>query len=1506
MKWFRHIISCIIWVIVGLYLSLFVLLHIPSVQRSIGSATADMVSGRLGTRVSIGQVSVGLFDRVVIDDATVLDQSGKCLFKAARMSVKIKLLPLLQGRIAIASAQMFGAHIRMYRASATSTPNYQFVLDSLASDNPDNNQNKIDLRVGSFIMRRSSISYDQLDAVPRKGMIDAAHIGLNNISANIQVAALTQDSINIKVRKLAFEERSGISFNKLSLAFEAGKSRCSLSNFELETANSRISIPFVTASYRLKDGFPDISTATFRGKIDPSVVATADMAKFVPQLSEANATATVSATVHGQGKTATVSQFDLTTSFGATLKASGKISGDNGGKPSWHADIQRLFIPETAWNSIGKALLPKSSGTLDMLKRLGDITASGSGGTSRRGLTEASARISIGKGTANVDFSTDSNNTFSGFIKTEATDLGQILGDKRFGNIQAEVRLNGTLHNQTATLHNQTGTSHNQTAKLRSQSGKLRSKTWPLIHAKGTVARFTYNGYEYKNINIDGSYGANGIGGQLNMNDPNGSLDISGSMKQLAGRTSVDLKATVSDLSPEAMRLTNRWGNARFSASVAGQVTVRTVSDAIGTVTLRDFKMEKADSTYELNHLLLTSGRRGEQRYMAMTGDFGHAELVGKVDFQSVLQSVADFTRGVLPTLPGLPNHSKRPDNDFLVNAEITKTDWLENILQVPLSSKGTISVSGKVSDTDRDLYLNCTAPAIRYGGQAFEDVAVAVTSPQNTLHTDLKATKILGNGDRLRVELSGNAHGNRLEASLQWRNNDSEDFNGVLNADALFLSDGGLNETEIHIKPSNITVGNAEWTVKPAQVTVSKQKIDVDGFAITHGGQHILVNGTASTDGNDSLLVDLNGIDVAYILNLVDFDAVDFAGKASGRARITNPFDGFGAEARLVVSNFTFEQGRMGTLYANVEWNKREKQIDIDAIANDGTDAMTLIKGYVSPPRNYIDLDIKAEGTHLDFVKSFTSSFMDRLEGHANGAVRLHGPLGEMDLTGELVVNGQADISTTGCTYNLNSDTILFKVNEIEFANARISDLYGNSGWINGAINHQNLSDFSYDIGIESEEMLIYDIKTFGDDTFYGTVFGSGNIDIHGRSGEITMDMEVTPHPNTTFVYNASTPDGISKQEFITWKDRTSMPQLPAYGKEKAADESDNRQQSSDLRINFALNMNPNATIKLLMDSKSNDYITLNGNGSLRATYYNKGSFNIYGTYTVANGTYGVTIQNIIKKNFTFNEGGTIVFRGNPYDAELNLQAVHTVSGVSLSDLNIGNSFSSNTIRVNCLMNISGQPSKPVVDFGMDMPTVSSDEVQMIRSVINSEDEMNQQVLYLLGIGRFYPQGNNNSTAQDEKQQSQTSLAMQSLLSGTLSSQLNNVLSTVINSNNWNFGANISTGNEGWNNAEYEGLLSGRLLNNRLLINGQFGYRDNANTANTSFIGDFDIRYLLLPNGNIAIKMYNETNDRYFTKSSLNTQGIGLIMKKDFGNVGDLFKKDGKDKKAKKAKGRK
>jgi len=122
--------------------------------------------------------------------------------------------------------------------------------------------------------------------------------------------------------------------------------------------------------------------------------------------------------------------------------------------------------------------------------------------------------------------------------------------------------------------------------------------------------------------------------------------------------------------------------------------------------------------------------------------------------------------------------------------------------------------------------------------------------------------------------------------------------------------------------------------------------------------------------------------------------------------------------------------------------------------------------------------------------------------------------------------------------------------------------------------------------------------------------------------------------------------------------------------------------------------------------------------------------------------------------------------------------------------------------------------------------------------------------MLYLLSVGKFYtPEYTQLSSSSTQ----QTNSVMTSVLSSTLSGQLSNLLSQMINVQNWNFGVNGSTGDNGWNNLDLEGMLSGRLLNNRLLINGNFGYRNNAyNTNQTDFIGDFDFQWLLTKNGNI------------------------------------------------------
>ena len=72
-------------------------------------------------------------------------------------------------------------------------------------------------------------------------------------------------------------------------------------------------------------------------------------------------------------------------------------------------------------------------------------------------------------------------------------------------------------------------------------------------------------------------------------------------------------------------------------------------------------------------------------------------------------------------------------------------------------------------------------------------------------------------------------------------------------------------------------------------------------------------------------------------------------------------------------------------------------------------------------------------------------------------------------------------------------------------------------------------------------------------------------------------------------------------------------------------------------------------------------------------------------------------------------------------------------------------------------------------------------------------------------------------------------------------------------------------------------------------MINGNFGYKENV-MANSNFVGDFEAIWLLTKNGDFRLRGYNQTNDRYFTKSTLTTQGVGLMYKKDFNTWDELF----------------
>ena len=1458
-KFFKWVISIVLWTVIALNVIFFSVTRLPVTQRFIGEKVAGVLSDRLGTEVSIGRVDVGILSRIIIDNLVVNDQNQQEMIRAARLSVKMDIMPLLDGKVAIGSAQLFGARLHLYRPDAQSDPNFQFMIDSLASKDTTK-QTPLDVRVNSLIVRHTSVDYHQLDQPETEGRFNPAHLRLHDISAHINLRALTDDSLNVNITRLGFNEQSGLSINRLSFRVEAGRRHALLRDFLLEMPSTAMKIDTVLASYTIKDNKLVPGSLSFAGDIKETHITPSDLRSFVPTLKNFQRPLFLTVSFNGTDLRLNVPQFKLSTSENdIDLHLDGWL--ENYSQPSaWHLQMHRIQLSDVSIDFLTKTIpsLPEE------LNRLGGIQMLGTFDKDHSGLTSLKSTILSGAGNLDLEGTMNHQQQFECQVQTEALNLRQLLDHADLGSMEACLSLRGQLHDRQR----------------------------PDVQAEGIVNRVDYKGYAYQNIHLDGNYVNNKLLGTVSIDDPNVKLDLTGQVSQLLTDQrqpvrEVVIDGTVSHLSPATLNLTDELEEAVISADIHADFTASSLNDAQGSLRISNGSVSgtKSFRPYHLDNLIVTSGYENSIHFVSLKSDFADATIRGEFDYATLPQSIIGLVSYRLPTLPGLPAATRDTNNNFSLRLMLSKTDWLRRFLGIDLVLRQPLMLNARVNDHTREIYLEGDLPAFAYNGASYKDGVIHITTPGDTLQCAVGIGKMLEDGHVMSAIANVRAAHNELNTSLTWDNhNPEQQISGEMNG-IIRLYHNLENEPEAHLRvmPSHIVLNEGTWEIEPSDLIYNKHHLLVDNFMVHRGQQHILIDGIASNDRQDSLSVELNEVEVAYILNLVDFHSVEFSGRATGHATGRGLFDKFAAKANLRVDDFKFENGRMGTLHADVDWNEQEEQIDIRAVAKDGPGVNTFVDGYISPVHNTIDLAIHADSTYIDFMHNFTSSFLSQITGHADGDLRLAGTLDNINLTGQLIVGGNLTVEALNTTYYLDHDTVVFIPDDIRLSRIPLHDRDGHEGWLTGGIHHKHLTSLTFDLEAETNNLLAYDFPDFGNMPFYGTIYASGIVNIEGRPGEVTIDCDVTPLKNSFFVYNAANPDAISRQEFIQWEeDQLIVDSL------QSTQPSTVNNYKTDIYLNFLINATPDGTLRLLMDANTNDYITLNGDATIRATYHNKGAFNMFGTFTVDHGTYGVTIQNIIKKNFIFNRGGTIIFAGDPYQAALNLQAVHTVSGVSLSDLNIGNSFSSNTVRVNCLMNIGGIAAQPQVDFDLEMPTVNADEQQMIRSIINGQEEMNQQVIYLLGIGRFYTQGANNAgnTAQGD----QTSLAMQSLFSGALSAQINNILNQFLKNDNWNFGANITTGNEGWHNAEYEGIINGRMLNNRLLFNGQFGYRDNAKQATPSFIGDFDVQYLLYPNGNLALKVYNQTNDRYFTKSSLNTQGLGIILKKDFNGLRDLF----------------
>ncbi|MDE6803005.1 MAG: translocation/assembly module TamB, partial [Muribaculaceae bacterium] len=426
-------------------------------------------------------------------------------------------------------------------------------------------------------------------------------------------------------------------------------------------------------------------------------------------------------------------------------------------------------------------------------------------------------------------------------------------------------------------------------------------------------------------------------------------------------------------------------------------------------------------------------------------------------------------------------------------------------------------------------------------------------------------------------------------------------------------------------------------------------------------------------------------------------------------------------------------------------------------------------------------------------------------------------------------------------------NDSVVFDPGHIRASNVVVRDRYGNTAMLNGELSHRYFHDPRFEFRIsEAASLLVYDINEQLNPDWYGTIFASGSGLVRGWPGVVMISVDMATDRNSAFTFVLSDTEAAGEYNFLTFSDVRKERQqaeadtipdfLKAYRNKGSLPESNPTVVDMDLRMSVT----PAALLTIVMDPVAGDKITARGAGSFNLPYNSQTDIlNMYGKYTVDEGTYNFTLQDLILRDFTIKPGSSISFDGDPLNATLDMAAAYRVN-TNLSDLD--KSFSTDrdlnrtNVPVDAVLKVQGKMTSPNIDFDIELPTLTAEVERKVKSIISTEDQMSRQIIYLLALNRFYTpeyMGGGNSTGSE----------LAAVASSTLSSQLANMLGQLTDKISLTPAIRSDKGD--FSDVEVDLALSSRLLDNRLLVNGNFGYRDRT-TSTTTFVGDFDIEYLL------------------------------------------------------------
>lgn len=1267
----------------------------------------------------------------------------------------------------------------------------------------------------------------------------------SELNANTTNFLINGPEVTSRINAFSFQDSRGVKVTQLMADFEYALDHMTFGNLKIKTDQSELN-GRLRFNYDREDFKEFTDKVNVDAQFENSKISLTELNAFFDEFGT-NQTATLNATLTGTLNNLKASNLNVSTSRNTRIIGEINFKGlFNRTKNSFELDgyFQNLASNYKDLTALMPRMLGKSIPSF--LAKVGNFKITG--------------RSKITSEAIDADIAV---NTDIGFVKSklQLTSIDDIDNAKYVGNVVMEDFILGELLNDPLVKN----TSLNLDLDGRGfVIGNLET------NVKGEIFKLDYNNYVYQNLTVSGVLGDKVFNGLFNAEDPNLQMDFNG-LADFSNEIKVfDFNANVGYANLRVLNFVERDTISEFRGNFNLKAQGSNYENARGTIEIVNTTYRNQDDQYKFEDFEIESSFEGKRRTITVNSpDIIEGEVSGEFRIRDIPELIENAVGSIYTNY--IPNNlasGQYLDFNFTIYSKIAAVFFKDLYL-----SKNTI-IKGRIETESEGFDLVLNSPEIKFNEYFVQNLNFTIDNSNPIYNTYVEIDSLsAGIYNASEFRLVNVTKRDTLLIKTQFKGGTNNKDNFDLN---LFYTVDNGNNSVIGFRKSDFRFKEFDWFINEEKDTLNKirfdrdfKSFDINPIRINQANEEILVSGHIENKLNKNFKINFREVELQKITPRID--SLDLQGIVDGYIDIQQKEGVYLPQSNLSISTFFANEYDMGNLSAKVVGNNSLTNYDVDIeLVNDNLSSFKA-EGFIDvDSRNpTIGLEVMFDEFLINPLNPLGEGVISNIRGLVSGQALVSGSLNKPSIDGELFLDRAGlSIPYLNVDYGFDFDSrVSLSGQRFVFNNVAMTDSrFFSQGFLNGYIEHNNFSDWYLGLVLNTDRLLVLNTTETEDSLYYGDGFVSGEAFITGPTDELVIDVNGSTAQGTVFNIPLNDSESFGDNSFIKFLS-------PEEKKARINGEVVEQIEVKGLELNFDLDVNQDAIIEIVIDKEAGSTIKGRGEGNLVFLINTNGTFNMWGDFSVFEGLYNFKYGGFIQKSFEVEQGGSIVWEGDPMGAEINLKALYktTANPSILLDSPI-----SQRIPVEVEIQLTGQLEQPDPNFDLNFPNVNSTLQSELDYRLASKDERDFQALTLLGTGSFSSNtGGVNFT-------------------GTISERLSGIVSNLLGSDSENLSIGVDL-EFGQDTPEIQtdnrvGLTLQTKINEKILVNGSFGVPFGS-AQQTTITGDVQIDWLLNEDGTLRAKVFNRENViRNFGEEIGYTQGIGLSYSVDFDTFKELL----------------